>query len=217
MKFRPGALVCRARARELPARTGAALTACMRTRPAAAASRAQVRWPPPFAACWREKFESFDDRPAAAASSAKCTGRSGPTATRSRSDPTRARQALRGDLNQRPGSPAVRILDPGHGLKPLLPSCAARVAEELDYAAKCGPSQHAMGLANAPYITFPRGRAGGARWGHRVLPGVPGDRDRLVHPAQREPRGHAAGQVPVTSARTGPGCLPADPHPGNFR
>lgn len=175
-----------------------------------------------FGPRWRRRFQEFDDRPAAAASIGqvhRATWRDGRDVAVKVQYPG-ADKALLADLNN--ASRLARVFAswvPGMDLKPLLAELAARVTEELDYAAEAA-SQRAFAQAfrDDPEVAIPDV----VDAGHTVivsewLEGTP--LSRLVADGSRDER-NAAGQHYQRFLLSGParaGLLHADPHPGNFR
>ncbi|MEV8094962.1 AarF/ABC1/UbiB kinase family protein [Kitasatospora sp. NPDC085879] len=171
---------------------------------------------------WRERFRSFDDRPAAAASIGQVhravwhDGR----AVAVKVQYPGAGDALLSDLGQL--ARLARVLGPlipGMDMKPLIAEMRARVAEELDYGLEAQAQQaHAAEFADDPDIAVPQvvDRSGqvlvtewmdGTPLARVIASGSTAERDR-------------AGQLLARFLFAGPtrtGLLHADPHPGNFR
>jgi predicted unusual protein kinase regulating ubiquinone biosynthesis (AarF/ABC1/UbiB family) len=171
---------------------------------------------------WRERFRSFDDRPAAAASIGQvhravwADGR--PVAVKIQYPG--AGQALVSDLNQ--VSRVARVSAgwiPGLDIGPVLDELKRRVSEELDYRLEA-EAQHAFAEAFAgdPDFAIPDVVAG---TDHVIvdewLDGTP--LSRVIASGTQEERDAAASRY-LEFLLAGPqraGLLHADPHPGNFR
>ena len=171
---------------------------------------------------WRERFRSFDDVPAAAASIGqvhKAVWSDGREVAVKIQYPG-AGPALLGDLKQL--SRLARMfssLTPGLDVKPLLAELEKRVAEELDYRLEAeSQATFAAAYEGDDEITVPGVVAGSERvlvteW----IEGVP--LSRIIASGTQEERDRAS----LLLARflfSGPvlaGLLHADPHPGNFR
>ena len=171
---------------------------------------------------WRERFTSFDDTPAAAASIGQvhraCWIDGRPVAVKIQYPGAGA--ALLSDLKQL--GRVARIfsaLTPGLDVKPLLTELQARVTEELDYRLEA-ESQETFALAydDDPEICIPHIIDGGERvlvseW----IDGTP--LSAIVREGTPEQRDRAATLL-ARFLFSGPvlaGLLHADPHPGNFR
>jgi len=171
---------------------------------------------------WRDRFETFDDSPAAAASIGQvhravwADGR----AVAVKVQYPGAGDALLADLTQigRMGR-LVGLLVPGLDVKPLVAELKARVTEELDYQLEARSQQaFADGFAGDPDFVVPPVVAGGrqvlvAEW----VDGLP--LSRVISRGTREQR-NRAGLLLARFLFAGParvGLLHADPHPGNFR
>ncbi|MEU1309782.1 AarF/ABC1/UbiB kinase family protein [Streptomyces cinnamoneus] len=171
---------------------------------------------------WRDLFEEFDDRPAAAASIGQVhravwhDGR----AVAVKVQYPGAGEALLADLTQL-GRFAKLLgpLVPGMDIKPLIAELRDRVSEELDYELEArAQSAHAQEFAGDPDVVVP----GVVHQSDQVLvtewlEGVP--LSEVIANGSREQRDRA-GQLMARflfsgAARTG--LLHADPHPGNFR
>ena len=175
-----------------------------------------------FGKQWRRKFQSFDDKPAAAASIGQVhravwkDGR--PVAVKVQYPG--ADKALMSDLAN--ASRLARMMTawvPGVDLKPLLAELAERVSEELDYE-KEAASQKAFAKAfrNDPDIVVPDVLGAGhtviiSEW----LEGTP--LSRIIADGTQEERDGAGLHYIrfLLSSPTRVGLLHADPHPGNFR
>ncbi|MGC5030232.1 ABC1 kinase family protein [Micromonospora sp. DT229] len=175
---------------------------------------------------WRDRFESFDDSPAAAAS----IGQVHRAVWRMPDDTTRqvavkiqypgAGDALLADLKQlsRLGG-MFRAIQPGLDIKPLLTELRERITEELDYELEA-ESQRAFATAYAddPEIYVPRVFSASPRvlvteW----VEGTPlADIIREGSEQQRDEAGRLMATLHL-SAPMRAGLLHADPHPGNFR
>jgi predicted unusual protein kinase regulating ubiquinone biosynthesis (AarF/ABC1/UbiB family) len=171
---------------------------------------------------WRSMFQSFDDKPAAAASIGQVhkavwsDGR--PVAVKVQYPG--AGKAVVSDLNQLARLARLfAILVPGLDIKPLLQELRERVTEELDYRLEAR-SQHTFAKAylDDPDILVPDVLAGADKvvvteWVEaapvsRIMrAGTQAQRDRI-------------GLLYVRFLFSGParaGLLHADPHPGNYR
>jgi predicted unusual protein kinase regulating ubiquinone biosynthesis (AarF/ABC1/UbiB family) len=171
---------------------------------------------------WRRKFESFDDRPAAAASIGqvhKAVWRDGRAVAVKIQYPGAA-AALISDLNQvsRVGRVAAGWI-PGLDIKPILDELKARMVEELDYHLEAkAQTKFAKAFRDDPVFVIPDVLASSERvivseW----LDGVP--LSRLIASGTRAERDLAARRY-LEFLMAGParaGLLHADPHPGNYR
>jgi len=175
-----------------------------------------------FGRQWRRRFESFDDRPAAAASIGQVhravwkDGR--PVAVKIQYPG--AGDALTTDLDQisRMGRVFGRLV-PGLDIKPLLAELRARMIEELDYRLEAD-AQAAFAKAYYDDVDFvvPDVVDGGdhvvvQEW----LDGTP--LSRIIAGGTKQERDHA-GELYVKFLFASParvGLLHADPHPGNYR
>ncbi len=200
----------------------AALTGLQENAPALPAASVHKSLAAAFGADWRTRFESFDDKPAAAASIGqvhRAVWSDGRDVAVKIQYPG-AGKALLGDLNQLARvSRLFALLVPGMDVKPLIVELRARVAEELDYAAEAAAqSAYAKGYADDPDITVPRvveqeGTVLVTEW----LPGIP---LATVIASGTQAQRDRAGTLLVRFLYSGPervGLLHADPHPGNFR
>lgn len=171
---------------------------------------------------WRQKFLSFDDVPAAAASIGqvhRAVWKDGRDVAVKMQYPG-ASHALISDLNQ--VSRVARVaagLIPGMDIKPILEELKSRVAEELDYALEA-KSQKAFAAAFAgdpeyaiPDVIHHKGNVIVSEW----LDGTP--LSTIIATGSRQARDAAAARY-MEFLLVGPGragLLHADPHPGNFR
>ncbi len=171
---------------------------------------------------WRDRFTSFDDTPAAAASIGqvhRAVWADGRDVAVKIQYPG-AGPALLGDLKQLSRlARAFAVLSPGLDVKPLLAELRVRVAEELDYRMEA-ESQQAFADAydGDPEIAVPgvvdgSGQVLVTEWlegvplSHVVKEGTPEQRDRAAVLLARF----------LFSSPVLAGLLHADPHPGNFR
>ncbi|WP_069886925.1 ABC1 kinase family protein [Streptomyces luteocolor] len=171
---------------------------------------------------WRDLFQEFDDKPAAAASIGqvhRAVWADGREVAVKVQYPG-AGEALLSDLNQL--SRFARLLGPlipGMDIKPLIAELRDRVSEELDYALEAQAQQaHAEEFADDPDVVVPEV----VHQGEQVLvtewiDGTP--LSEVIADGTREQRDRA-GQLLARFLFSGPartGLLHADPHPGNFR
>ena len=175
-----------------------------------------------FGEDWQEKFESFDDIPAAAASIGqvhKATWGDGRAVAVKIQYPG-AGKALINDFTQlaRIGR-LFGVLMPGLDVKPMLEELRDRVAEELDYHMEADAQrQFAAAYDGDPDIYVP----GVVTETDHVLvtewmDGTP--LSRIISDGSKEDRDRA-GILLTRFLFSGParaGLLHADPHPGNFR
>ncbi|MFB6617805.1 ABC1 kinase family protein [Streptomyces sp. NPDC085524] len=171
---------------------------------------------------WRELFEEFEDKPAAAASIGQVhravwhDGR----AVAVKVQYPGAGEALLSDLKQL-GRFAGLLgpLIPGMEIKPLIKELRDRVAEELDYELEAEAQRtHADAFADDPDVVVPEV----VHQGDQVLvtewmEGTP--LSEVIADGTDEERDRA-GQLLARFLFSGPartGLLHADPHPGNFR
>jgi len=171
---------------------------------------------------WRDLFQEFEDKPAAAASIGQvhhAVWHDGREVAVKVQYPG-AGEALLSDLTQL-GRVARLIgpLIPGLDVKPLISELRNRVTEELDYALEAESQRiHAAEFVQDPDISVP----GVVAQGDQVLvtewmDGVP--LSEVIANGSREQRDRA-GQLLARFLFAGPartGLLHADPHPGNFR
>ncbi|MGN6599407.1 MAG: ABC1 kinase family protein, partial [Actinomycetes bacterium] len=171
---------------------------------------------------WRQLFESFDDKPAAAASIGQVhravwhDGR----AVAVKVQYPGAGEALLGDLAQI--SRLARVfgsLAPGLDIKPLLAELRERVAEELDYELEAEAQQRCAEVYDAdpdiavPHVVHSSEHVLVTEW----LEGTP--LSRIIAEGTQDER-NLGGRLLVRFLFSGPqraGLLHADPHPGNFR
>jgi len=171
---------------------------------------------------WRDRFQSFENKPAAAASIGQvhravwADGR----AVAVKVQYPGAGQALLSDLNQIGRmSRLVGMLVPGLDVKPLIAELKARVAEELDYALEA-ESQATFAAAYSgdpdvlvPSVVHQTGQVLVTDW----VDGKP--LARIIASGTTKER-NRAGLLLARFLFSGPqraGLLHADPHPGNFR
>ncbi len=171
---------------------------------------------------WRQKFQSFDEKPAAAASIGqvhRATWSDGRAVAVKVQYPG-AGAALLSDLNQigRMGR-LVSLLVPGLDVKPLIAELKARVAEELDYRLEAeNQAAFAAAFAGDPDVLVPPVVSGAdqvlvTEW----VDGMP--LSKIITSGTRARR-NRAGLLLARFLFSGPqraGLLHADPHPGNFR
>ncbi|GAA3391189.1 AarF/ABC1/UbiB kinase family protein [Streptomyces roseoviridis] len=171
---------------------------------------------------WRELFEEFEDKPAAAASIGqvhRAVWHDGREVAVKVQYPG-AGDALLSDLTQL--SRFARLLGPlipGMDIKPLITELRDRVSEELDYGLEAAAQRrHAEEFADDPDVVVPEvvhesdqvlvtEWMDGVPLSEVIADGTPEQRDR-------------AGQLLARFLFSGPartGLLHADPHPGNFR
>jgi len=171
---------------------------------------------------WRERFQHFDDVPAAAASIGqvhRATWRDGRDVAVKIQYPG-AGTALMADLNQLARFARLfAALFPGMEVKPLIAELKARAEEELDYGLEADAQRgFAAAYADDEQIVVPRVVASAPKvivseW----LEGTP--LSRIIATGTREQRDQA-GLLMAVLHFSGPqraGLLHADPHPGNFR
>jgi predicted unusual protein kinase regulating ubiquinone biosynthesis (AarF/ABC1/UbiB family) len=171
---------------------------------------------------WRQHFESFEDKPAAAASIGqvhRAVWNDGRHVAVKVQYPG-AGPALLSDLNQiaRLGR-LFAVVNPGLDVKPLIAELKARVAEELDYALEA-KSQATFAAAYdadpdilVPKVVHEAGNVLVTEW----VDGTP--LSRIISGGTQEQRDRA-GLLFVRFLFSGParaGLLHADPHPGNYR
>ena len=171
---------------------------------------------------WRSLFQSFSDRPAAAASIGqvhRAVWQDGRDVAVKIQYPGAGR-ALLGDFNQlaRAGR-LFSVLMPGLEVKPLLDELRERVAEELDYELEASAQrQFAQAYRSdpdflVPDVVFASPHVLVTEW----LDGTP--LSSVIGSGTAEER-NRAGILLVRFLFSGParaGLLHADPHPGNFR
>lgn len=171
---------------------------------------------------WRELFEEFEDKPAAAASIGqvhRAVWHDGREVAVKVQYPG-AGKALLSDLAQL--SRFARLLGPlipGMDVKPLIAELRDRVAEELDYDLEAQAQQaHAEEFADdadvrVPAVVHRSDQVLVTEW----LDGIP--LSEVIADGSQEERDRA-GQLLARFLFSGPartGLLHADPHPGNFR
>jgi predicted unusual protein kinase regulating ubiquinone biosynthesis (AarF/ABC1/UbiB family) len=175
-----------------------------------------------FGSDWRDRFESFEDRPSAAASIGqvhRAVWHDGRDVAVKVQYPG-AGDALLADLNQIGRlSRLVGVLVPGLDVKPLVTELRARVAEELDYELEASSqARFAAAYADDPDFLVPRvvdqtGHVLVSDW----VGGLP--LSKVISAGTTEQRDRA-GLLLARFLFSGPeraGLLHADPHPGNFR
>ncbi|MGH3658097.1 MAG: ABC1 kinase family protein [Micromonosporaceae bacterium] len=171
---------------------------------------------------WRQRFDEFDDRPAAAASIGqvhRAVWSDGRTVAVKVQYPG-AGDALLADFSQLSRFATLfRVLQPGLEVKPLIAELRERIGEELDYEMEAG-SQRAFAEAYAgddeivvPEVILATGRVLVTEW----LDGTP--LSEIIASGSQSER-DLAGLRLATLHFSGParaGLLHADPHPGNFK
>ena len=175
-----------------------------------------------FGRRWRDRFASFDDTPAAAASIGQvhhAVWADGREVAVKLQYPG-AGPALLADFTQL--SRMARLfgrLSPGLEVKPLLAELKERVLEELDYGMEADAQRaFAAAYADDPDIAIPRVVASAPKamiseW----MDGTP--LSRIIASGTTEQRDRAGTLLALLhySAPARAGLLHADPHPGNFR
>jgi predicted unusual protein kinase regulating ubiquinone biosynthesis (AarF/ABC1/UbiB family) len=175
-----------------------------------------------FGRSWRQRFESFDDVPAAAASIGqvhRAVWSDGRKVAVKLQYPG-AGPALMADFTQL--SRMARLfarISPGLEVKPLLAELKDRVLEELDYSLEADAQRaFATAYADDPHIAVPRVVASAPKamvteW----LDGTP--LSRIIAGGTTDERDRAGTLLAELhySAPARAGLLHADPHPGNFR
>jgi predicted unusual protein kinase regulating ubiquinone biosynthesis (AarF/ABC1/UbiB family) len=171
---------------------------------------------------WRDLFDSFEDKPSAAASIGQVhrgVWHDGREVAVKVQYPG-AGEALLSDLSQL--GRVARLLGPlipGMDIKPLIAELRNRVQEELDYALEASAQHaHAVEFADDPDVVVPdvvhqAGEVLVTEW----LEGLP--LAEVISHGSAEERDRA-GQLLAHFLFAGPartGLLHADPHPGNFR
>ncbi|AEY91567.1 ABC transporter ATP-binding protein [Streptomyces hygroscopicus subsp. jinggangensis 5008] len=171
---------------------------------------------------WRDLFEEFEDKPAAAASIGqvhRAVWHDGREVAVKVQYPG-AGEALLSDLGQL--SRFARLLGPlipGMDIKPLIAELRDRVSEELDYGLEAqAQSVHAEEFADDPDVVVPAvvhqcDQVLVTEW----IDGIP--LSEVIADGTQEQRDRA-GQLLARFLFSGPartGLLHADPHPGNFR
>ena len=171
---------------------------------------------------WRDRFQEFDDHPAAAASIGqvhRAIWHDGTTVAVKIQYPG-AGKALISDFAQlsRIGR-LFGVLMPGLDVRPLLDELRSRIIEELDYQMEAkAQNAFADAFADDPDIFIPRALEATdhvliSEW----IDGTP--LSRIISDGTREQRDRA-GLLLVRLLFSSParaGLLHADPHPGNFR
>ncbi|MFJ4524992.1 ABC1 kinase family protein [Streptomyces sp. NPDC088810] len=171
---------------------------------------------------WRDLFEEFEEKPAAAASIGqvhRAVWRDGREVAVKVQYPG-AGEALLSDLGQL--SRFARLLGPlipGMDIKPLIAELRDRVSEELDYGLEAqAQTAHAEEFADDPDVVVPAvvhqcEQVLVTEW----IDGIP--LSEIIADGTQEQRDRA-GQLLARFLFSGPartGLLHADPHPGNFR
>ncbi|WP_059013239.1 ABC1 kinase family protein [Streptomyces specialis] len=200
----------------------AALTKLQDAAPPLPAATVRAALAERMGADWRERFEEFDERPAAAASIGqvhRAVWHDGREVAVKIQYPG-AGEALLSDLTQL--GRFARLLGPfipGMEIKPLIEEMRDRVAEELDYGLEAeAQHRYAEEFRDEPWVEVPE-----VVWqGEQVLitewmDGIP--LSRVIDDGTQEERDRA-GQLLARFLFTGTawtGLLHADAHPGNFR
>jgi predicted unusual protein kinase regulating ubiquinone biosynthesis (AarF/ABC1/UbiB family) len=175
-----------------------------------------------FGRRWPERFRSFDETPAAAASIGqvhRAVWADGREVAVKLQYPGAA-EALMADLNQlaRLAWLFARV-SPGLEVKPLLAELRERVLEEVDYSLEAD-AQRAFAAAYAddediaiPHVVASAPKAIVSEW----LDGTP--LSKIISDGATEQRDRAGSLLALLhySAPARAGLLHADPHPGNFR
>jgi predicted unusual protein kinase regulating ubiquinone biosynthesis (AarF/ABC1/UbiB family) len=207
---------------ELAAPYRAALTGLQEAAPPLPAATVHAVLAEQLGEHWRDRFASFDDRPAAAASIGqvhRAVWADGRDVAVKIQYPGAA-EALLGDFRQL--ARVARVLGPlapGLELKPLLAEAQARIAEELDYSLEAEAQEtFAEAYDGDPDILVPRVVA----QADRVLVGewVEGTPVSKIIAAGTPEQRDRASRLLARFLFSGPvlaGLLHADPHPGNFR
>ncbi len=171
---------------------------------------------------WRERFDSFDDDSAAAASIGQVhravwhDGR--PVAVKIQYPA--AASALQADLQQLARiAPLVGVLVPGVEVRPLIAELQERVMEEVDYAMEADHQRtFARAYADDPHFAIPRVVASAPKvivseW----ISGV--GLATIIDSGTQGQRDNAGALLTELhfSAPERAGLLHADPHPGNFQ
>jgi len=170
---------------------------------------------------WRDRFASFDDKPAAAASIGQVhravwhDGR--PVAVKVQYPG--ADQALMSDLRQlQRFSKLFQAVVPGTEVKPLLQELSDRMSEELDYRSEAdNQRKFAKAFAGDPHVLVPRIVASAPKvlvseW----VDGTP--LSKVIREGDRATRNLAGLRLAEFhySSPARVGMLHSDPHPGNF-
>jgi predicted unusual protein kinase regulating ubiquinone biosynthesis (AarF/ABC1/UbiB family) len=170
---------------------------------------------------WRDRFASFDDKPAAAASIGQVhravwhDGR--PVAVKVQYPG--ADQALMSDLRQlQRFSKLFQAVVPGTEVKPLLQELSDRMSEELDYRSEAdNQRKFAKAFADDPHVLVPRIVASAPKvlvseW----VDGTP--LSKVIREGDRATRNLAGLRLAEFhySSPARVGMLHSDPHPGNF-
>ncbi|HEX4726831.1 MAG TPA: AarF/ABC1/UbiB kinase family protein, partial [Jatrophihabitans sp.] len=175
-----------------------------------------------FGTSWRDRFVSFDDQPAAAASIGqvhRAVWADGRDVAVKIQYPG-AGPALMADFNQLSRfAKLFSMVSPGLDVKPLLAELKARVSEELDYTLEASAQrQFTAAYSDDPEIVAPRVVASAPKvvvseW----LDGTP--LSRIIATGSQAERDRAGRLLALLhfSAPQRAGLLHADPHPGNFR
>lgn len=175
-----------------------------------------------FGVRWRERFASFDDQPAAAASIGQVhrgVWHDGREVAIKVQYPG-AGPALMADLNQL--SRFARLygmVTPGLEIKPLIEEIRERVVDELDYRKEADAQRaFATAFANDPDFLVPAVVASAPK----VVIGewIEGTPLRTIISDGAQHDRNRAGELLATMTFAGParaGYLHADPHPGNYR
>ncbi|HVE74261.1 MAG TPA: AarF/ABC1/UbiB kinase family protein, partial [Mycobacteriales bacterium] len=171
---------------------------------------------------WRERFQSFDDSPTAAASIGqvhRAVWADGRDVAVKIQYPG-AGAALLGDLRQMSRLARMfAVLSPGLDIKPLLRELQARMTEELDYRLETASQEtFAEAYDGSAEIYVPHALAGTERV--LVSEWVEGTPVSAVISSGTQEQRDRVSFLLTHFLLTGPvlaGLLHADPHPGNFR
>jgi predicted unusual protein kinase regulating ubiquinone biosynthesis (AarF/ABC1/UbiB family) len=200
----------------------AALTRLQESAPPMASSVMHRVLDEQFGRSWRNRFQSFDDNPAAAASIGqvhRAVWSDGREVAVKIQYPG-AGPALMADFNQLSRfAKLFGMISPGLDVKPLLGELKARVSEELDYSLEAEAQRRfSEAYADDPEIVVPRVVASAPKivvseW----LDGTP--MSQIIASGTQAERDLAGRLLALLHFSAPQRCqlLHADPHPGNFR